>query len=291
MLFEQFLKEYRIKKEFASESKDGSVKYNEDFIKKYWSEFNEKYFDGELSEIPLIWKNSKNVNGFSSWIFDAFNIKIKATKITLNPITLDTFEKFKNTLVHEMIHQYVYQTITTDMIKRANVYGKALSTKWKKYLSLTDLTAHSGLWKQKAEKLNSLDSTLKIQRIAGHDALAVRDEQGNIKQELIDKAKNAHVLVRKVNGQKYFYYVSNKVFNEIIFKMEEPAYAGQWMEYGFSPSKITSFGIKPAEEYGYVMKYKAFTWLCTEEAINRYRYRPIYLNMSDESKSYSLADE
>lgn len=276
MLFEQFLKEYRIKQKIPSESTDGTIKYTSDFIKKYWQEYNEKFFNGELDEITLEWKNVKNLNGYTSWMFDAFNIKIKPIRIVLSSIALDSFNKFKNVLVHEMIHQYVFQHITTDMIKRANMYGKALSTKWKKQLELTDLTSHDGMWKKKAEEINEIDSSLKIQRMSSQSALAVRDDNGNIKSEILEKAENAHVLVRKVNGKKYFYYVSDKVLDEIIFNMDKPAYAGIWYEFRFNASEVTSFGFKPADEYGYVMKYKAFTWLCNEGAIDKYRYRHIY---------------
>lgn len=286
----QFLNEYRVKKRNVATSTNGDVSYNSAWLKDLWSKCNEQYFDGILKEIPLSWKTMNGSNGYCRWNFDTWYQEIYNVEIVLSN-NLDDFQAVKNVLVHEMVHQYVNQTITSEQIKKANYYGgRAMSTKWKKELCLTDLTAHEGRWKEKCQELMQKDSSLHLQRIGGGNRISeIKDENGNIKQDVIDNISNAHALVRKMsNGKKYFYLASDNFYKKLIEKMYTEPYfsAGRgWWEYKFDTKEMANTGLKIINDLGEgAFKYKVFTWLCREGVIKKYTEKQVVGEKTTEDK-------
>ena len=77
-----------------------------DFIKKSWNEFNEQYFQGKLKEPEFKISRSKHTLGLYHYeiklghLYDRISIS--------NYYNCGEFE-YKNTLLHEMIHQHIRQ--------------------------------------------------------------------------------------------------------------------------------------------------------------------------------------
>jgi len=86
---------------------EGEVNIGEYDLKKYYDDFNKKYFDDELPNIPVQYVNSKK---FGGWV-DATRNK-KTNEISVNRLVISKFFKrdednFIQILLHEMIHVWL----------------------------------------------------------------------------------------------------------------------------------------------------------------------------------------
>lgn len=77
------------------------------YIQKRFNEYNEKYFNGELPEIPLKIDNTLgNVWGRFESITDILNHSWSPKQILLNIQNLQEEQVLRNVFVHEMVHYW-----------------------------------------------------------------------------------------------------------------------------------------------------------------------------------------
>lgn len=130
------------------------VEYTEDYLKKYWAIFNKRYFNGKLKPVQLKWSNHMKNWGLTYSEFNLSTNRIDTTKIVLNQKALKTFKRFRITLVHEMIHQWVYQTKSQKEINEVIQSGiKPQSSKFWIRLHLSEKYEHLGEWLEKSKEL------------------------------------------------------------------------------------------------------------------------------------------
>lgn len=84
------------------------VKIDKDFCEKAFHKFNEKYFGNRLDDIPFEVKPLGHANGQFVFLTDFREKKYIPKRIQMNSSEDWTFGSFRNTLVHEMLHYYVY---------------------------------------------------------------------------------------------------------------------------------------------------------------------------------------
>ena len=100
-------------------------------MKIYFYIFNDKYFNNKLKSIDLNLVNFSNANrdsiGFTNTTLDFEHEKLMCNSININVDRIRTFKGFRDTLVHEMLHYYIYSNYQPD------------STLWKKKLKLNTI--------------------------------------------------------------------------------------------------------------------------------------------------------
>lgn len=73
-------------------------------LKRMWKDFNEKYFQGYLNEIPIRLTRSKRLYGY----FEPTTNSRQAV-IRISGHLNRSEEEFRDTLLHEMVHQAMHQ--------------------------------------------------------------------------------------------------------------------------------------------------------------------------------------
>ena len=96
-----------MRKVLANSLSRTEIKYSSPFLNLWFNEFNKKYFNGKLSDIPLDWDNSLDCNGCFCFSVDVFSKKVIPLGIKLKKSNINSFDSFRNVLVHEMLHYYV----------------------------------------------------------------------------------------------------------------------------------------------------------------------------------------
>jgi hypothetical protein len=130
------------------------VEYTEVYLQKYWDLFNARYFDGKLKQVPLKWSNHMKNWGLTYSEYDYNANKIITTKILLNKKAMKTFDRFRLVLVHEMVHQWVYQNVSQKEINEVIKSGvKPQSSKFWYKLRLSAKYEHLGKWLEKTKEL------------------------------------------------------------------------------------------------------------------------------------------
>lgn len=130
------------------------LEYTDAYLQKYWTKFNERYFEGKLKKIDLKWSTRMKNWGLTYCEYDEDHKKIKTTKIVLNKNAMKTFERFRLVLVHEMVHQWVYQNITKREINKVIKSGtKPSNSKFWVKLKLSPKYEHLEKWLEKSNEL------------------------------------------------------------------------------------------------------------------------------------------
>jgi predicted SprT family Zn-dependent metalloprotease len=86
------------------------IEYTEDYLQRYWSIFNTKYFNNILHKVKIQWSGRMKNWGLTFCEYSYKTRNIITTRIVLNRKAIRTFKRFRMVLVHEMVHQWVYQT-------------------------------------------------------------------------------------------------------------------------------------------------------------------------------------
>ena len=142
-------------------------------VYKYFNEFNEKYFDNYLKPIEIKIVDNINSNDLGNHIshIDYTKQDVIFDNIIINQAKMHTFDIFRNTLVHEMIHYYVNlkykpNRILWDMVL-TTFSPSDFNDKYKlpqilEMLNLYENQNHKGKWKEMADKLNNKFKELDI---------------------------------------------------------------------------------------------------------------------------------
>lgn len=202
------------------------IKYSSSFLDLWFDKFNKKYFNGKLSDIPLDWDNSLDCNGCFCFSVDVFSKKAIPLRIKLKKSNINSFDYFRNVLVHEMLHYYVdcYVNEPTD-----EQWMQAIQLKMTKgeesgeYLDALNLgkdKCHLGNWAKLASKLNSENKELNITAFGDRDTGLMYDEPK------VDYDNLHLVYVRYKNNdtgkqaEKYKTYTKEK-FEDVIKHIKE----------------------------------------------------------------------
>lgn len=168
------------------------IELTEDFLEEAFKKFNAKYFDNKLDPIPLEIDSSIEENGKFVYTINPSTKSFVKDRIVMNPVTGESFARFRNTLVHEMLHYYVhiYNPLPDEVWNQA--IFNFFRGKRRKALSLlesTPATCHGGLWLKLAKELNKKYKELAITRNTFLDFRANKD-----KLSLIEQLKDAYIL-------------------------------------------------------------------------------------------------
>lgn len=86
-------------------------------LRELYLQLNQEHFNGECPEdLPVIWNTRlRTTAGKCHYKWHNKSLRqIDAKKITLNPHILDTEEKLRKTLIHEMVHAWLAHTTHAD---------------------------------------------------------------------------------------------------------------------------------------------------------------------------------
>jgi len=219
-------------------------------LRVQWRNFNEKYFGGELREPKFFMpKSGKGSLGQCTHDFDAYENKLFCSTIRVNE-KVENYHTFRNTMVHEMVHQWAYQQLGESDIRSANIYGQARSRKWWNALTRPmGKDGHHGIWLQKCEELMSEYPYLKLTKFGQTDEL---EDTGEEKGAAIEATKGNHIVLCEPGGgrHKYFYYITDSGFQELKKDIEAGIKKGKWVEYEFDPEKLAKEKLTPVSHPG-----------------------------------------
>lgn len=119
-----------------------------EMMKRWFEEFNERFFKNELPpiELKVKWGHKNTLGGFRRPERKSTEAcRPEQCSIELNGRFFETVDEWRNTMVHEMVHYYVYMT------------------------SGTDVNSHGKEFKAMAKRINAV-SEFKIETLAGHRA-------------------------------------------------------------------------------------------------------------------------
>lgn len=263
------LYEYRTKKPTGE-----TIEYTTEYCEKKFKEFNKKYFGGKLKTVPVYWVRTSGKNGCCKASFDIVKQQVVTKCIELSSNKLETYEAFRNTFVHEMIHYWVNSTISKEQINEANHAGKCGSRAWRKAMFWGDTLCHEGRWRQKAQEINAEFKELNILRMDGNSSLANRTATGRIKKSALTEANGLHALINTNGSRRFFTVVNDETYKSLLKKIKEGdktwPYDGEWAEYTFDPKKFAELGVKTCTRVTQGFKMKYFDMLVREGAINKY---------------------
>lgn len=297
--FKEFLLEYRTKgslnkKTLAKMKKDDEeskpletrpetpndeepFEQTEAYVQKWYKVFNEKYFNNELRMPPFKWRSVKSYVGQCCCNFNIYTQKIVCYVINLNKKRLTNFKTFRNTLVHEMVHQWQHELMPDEDIKYANSVCRWAATRdWWKFLGLTQDNGHADRWLKKAKELNEKFPELNITRFNNSETINNMDDEGNISNEYVDKLANSHLLTIEsaFNSKKFVRFIDDETYNKLLNDIEDGKYGGLlFFEYEFDLEKLKNYGLKPSTDMNYGYKWKFFNELCKNGAVNKYSYK------------------
>lgn len=247
----------------------------EAFAKKWFKVFNDRYFGGVLKKIDITWNRKMKPYGYYSAHFDAVKQLLVSKKIELNTNLSHDFRWFRNTLVHEMLHQWQHEIITKQDIAAANAHaGKACTSKWWNYLGVKKEGGHAGDWYRKALEFNEKYKELNIQRFGGDNVLDNRTDSGKAKKEAKEKIKGGHVLIKNDGGTRSFIWASDELYNFIVKKVKEGCdykpYRGEWIEYQYDEEQMALQGLKFNADANWHYKIGFFEDLCKKGVISKW---------------------
>jgi L-rhamnose mutarotase len=229
---------------------DSSVEISTGFLRVQWRKYNEKYFGSELREPKLfIPKSGKGSMGQCTHDYDPRGNEVYCEAIRIND-KIENYQTFRNTMVHEMVHQWAYQQLGETDIRSANMYGMARSRKWWNALTRPmGRDGHHGTWLQKCEELTAKFPYLKLTKYGQRDELELDGEE---KTAAVEAAKGNHVVLCEPGGgrHKYFYYITDNGFQELKRDIEAGKKSGRWIEYVFDPEKIAKEKLTPVSHAG-----------------------------------------
>lgn len=249
----------------------------EEYVQKWYKVFNEKYFDNELRMPPFKWRTVKSYVGQCCCSFNIYTQKIVCDVINLNKKKLSNFKIFRNTLVHEMVHQWQYEMMPDENIKYANsVCGRAATRAWWKWLGLTQDNGHGARWLNKANELNRKFPELHITRFNNSETINNMDDEGNINKDYVDLIASSHLITIEsaFGSKKNVTFINDETYKKLIQDLEDGKYFALIMrEYEFDPEKLKNYGLKPQESIYYGYKWKFFNDLCKNGAVDKYSYK------------------
>lgn len=219
------------------------------FIKVQWGIFNKKYFGGSLKEPRFFMPSRSGSLGKCTSDYDPRNNEIFCSAIRVNE-DVQNYQTFRNVLVHEMVHQWAYQQISQDDIRRANAYGMARSRRWWNALTKSmGKDGHHGIWLTKCEELMSEFHYLKLNKFGQKDELEASGEE---MAAAIKATQGNHIVLCEPGGgrHKYFYYLTDEGFNNLKKEVEEGNKQGKWVEYKFDPEKLAREKLTPVSYAG-----------------------------------------
>lgn len=224
---------------------DAYVDITGSFIAKYWEIYNDKYFDGKLKRPRGFFPSrGKGSLGTCYCDFDPVKEQIFCMSIKINT-RIENYLTFRNTLVHEMVHQWAYQSLDDGDIRMANSRGRARSRKWWNALtSPMGKDGHHGIWLTKCEELMSKFPYLNLKKYGSKDEIELDDEEV---KEVVKKNKNCHIVLCEPGNRKnkYFYYLTDEGFQDLKKNIELGNKPGRWTEYEFDPEKLAQEKLTP----------------------------------------------
>ena len=245
------------------------------WLAKQWEGFNKKYFGGKLKKPKSIfWKGRGGTLGRCCWEFNGKNMYTSYIQISEK---LKNYTTFKNTLVHEMVHQWVEETYCTkEAIRRANSCGMARCRKWWASINKSmgaGADGHHGTWLDKANQLMKKDSTLKITKYGDTDETKLSTREVN---KTLKKQGKTHVVVQEGaehTSRRHFYYCTDECYKRLVKRINDGEVTGQWTEYEFDPSKmVQEFKDGPMEYIGNSYYGGSFfDNLCERGIINKWK--------------------
>lgn len=229
---------------------DSDVEISGGFLRVQWRNFNEKYFGGELKEPKFFMpKSGKGSMGLCTHDYDPRSNEVYCSAIRINE-DIENYQTFRNTMVHEMVHQWAYQQLDESDIRSANIYGQARSRKWWNALTRPmGKDGHHGIWLRKCEELTAKFPYLKLTKYGQKDELELEGEE---KTAAVEAAKSNHVVLCEPGGgrRKYFYYITDSGFQELKSDIEAGKKSGKFVEYEFDPEKLAKEKISPVSHAG-----------------------------------------
>lgn len=107
------------------------MKATVEYVERKFREFNESYFSGGLKEIPIALSNAKTFQGMltykkrkllsGKWYFHDFKMLIN-TRIDVEEAELE------DTILHEMIHYYIYSNQFQDTSSHGQLFRKIMNS-------------------------------------------------------------------------------------------------------------------------------------------------------------------
>jgi hypothetical protein len=222
---------------------------NKEWLRRQWNKYNAMYFEGKMTEPKWFNTLSGSVLGRCSNDFDPQKNVIYCSAIYINK-NIENYTTFRNTMVHEMVHQWCYAELNEDDIKHANFYGMARSRKWWKALtSPMGKDGHHGTWLSKCEELMAKYPELKLNKFGQMDEEAISDEE---KEKTMKVNADCHIVLCEPGGgrRKYFYYITDSGFQELKSEIESGKKSGKWTEYKFDPEKLAKEKLAPVNHPG-----------------------------------------
>jgi hypothetical protein len=210
------------------------------WLKSQWKKFNERYFDGKL-KTPVLFDSTRGDHtlGTCTNDFNPSTGKVKCTMIRINR-RIENYPTFRNTMVHEMVHQWVYQNLSEEDYRRANRAGQARSRRWWNALtSPFGKDGHHGVWLTKCEELMSKFPYLKLKKYGSSDETDLTDKEV---QAAVKINKNCHIVQCEPGAgrRRYFYFITDDGYKSLLKDIEAGNKSGRWTEYSFDPAKMAS---------------------------------------------------
>ena len=250
-------------------------KGDDEWLAKQWASFNKKYFGGKLKKPKaLYWEKGKSSLGRCGYDFDGKKIYTKFIWINTK---LENYITFKNTLVHEMVHQWVDETFgTKNAILIANGCGKARTRKWWNSMEKSlgaGSDGHHGTWLDKCEELMKKDKSLKLTKYGDTDETPLTKREVNKK---IKQHGKTHIVVQEGDPRtprRHFYYCTDEAYKRLLERIKDGSVGGQWTEYEFDPQKIVQEFKNGPMTYVGNSYYSGsfFDNLCERDIINKWR--------------------
>lgn len=117
--------------------------------------------------------------------------------ILVNVKSFTSYTSFRNTLVHEMVHQWFYQQLGEDDVRFANRCGQARSRNWwNKLTADAGRDGHRGRWLMRAEELNEAHPEPSLSKHSSEDQFDASDEEKSARTRV---ANTAHALIRVIH--------------------------------------------------------------------------------------------
>ena len=222
------------------------------WLEKQWAHFNKKFFGGKLKKPKeLIWVKSSGSYGRCGYDFDGKKLYTSYIKIAKKH---RNYLSFKNTLVHEMCHQYVNETyVTKDDIKRANGYGMARSRKWWNYIDKckgAGSDGHHGTWLQICEKIMKKAPELSLSKYGSDDETILTTKEV---KKVVKAQAGCHVVMQEGDPRtprRHFYYITDACYKDLLKLIKNGEKQGQWTEYKFDPAKMAQEKLNPMNYIG-----------------------------------------
>jgi len=253
---------------------------DEQWANAQWEKMNRIYFNGSLKNPRkgVEWTRSMKCRGKCRCDYDYQKNEVYCEVILMNVKSFTSYTSFRNTLVHEMVHQWFYQQLGEDDIRFANRYGMARSRNWwNKLTADAGRDGHHGRWLMKAEELNEAHPELSLSKYSSEDQFDVSDEEKSARTEV---ANTAHALIRVIHrlgrSKRYFYYVTDEAYQKLKQSLADGTSVGPWYEYDFDPEKMAIEIKDPLRSIGnQCYKIGYFKDLCEKGIIKEWTERRV----------------